>query len=760
MLVIVLLILAWVIIIKRADDDNARTVQDALTNHANIAHAVTNHTAQLIERLRFYSQILAANPANASIQNMVKSALVQDQSFLRIMHFDSHGDCTFSTGRKPEPWLLEAARAFASRPAQGNTEEFTIGQVPPLQFAHVWNLPIILRPIILGKASASFTLALVDLGYFSKRFADMNLGKTGEIVLAANDGRELLRMHRGHLDTTESITDSKPFRQAFAQDSGWLAEQTPSGHERLYAFQRIPSSPLAVLISRTRDDVLKSNQATHRSYWAAALLLSLLMLTLTFLWMSASRRRQILIHKLTLAQENNLRLINQIGSEKEVAYRLATHDKLTGLPNRMLFGDLAQRYIGRAKRVRGRFAVLFIDLDRFKPINDTHGHKAGDLLLFQVAQRLQECMRATDVVARFGGDEFVALVADIRDSQDVENIANKIIKRLCQPYLDIVDSELTISPSIGIAFYPADSEFIDALLRQADAAMYQAKEKGRATFAFADPELNRRIELRNRIEAALPGALGKHEFYLHYQPKVSLLDFSITGLEALARWQHPQLGEIAPGDFIPVAEECGAIITLGEYLIEAVCEQLEKWLCAGVPLVPVAINISPFQLQSPQLYDFVAKTLRRYGIAAHYLEIEITESGLIEAPELIDLLNRLNALGIRLAIDDFGTGYSGLSHLRALPVHYLKIDRSFINDIRNDSNDAAIVSNTISLAHNLNLLTIAEGVETQEQVTHLRAARCDQAQGLYFSPPCPASAIELLLAHKKIKTRMIEGSDQ
>jgi diguanylate cyclase (GGDEF)-like protein len=758
MLVVVLLSLAWVLIIKRAEDDNARVVQDALTNHANIAHAVTNHSAQLLERLRFYSQMLVRNPANASIQHMVQSALVQDQSFLRIMQFDRRGDCIFSTGRKPEPWLREAATEFAARPRLGQAEQFTVGRVPPLQFAHVWNLPIFLRPALPGQTSSGFTVALVDLGYFSKRFADMDLGKSGEIVLAASDGRELLRIHRGQLDTSESITDSRPFRQAFAEERGWLSEQGADGHERLYAFQRIAASPLAVLVSRARDDVLKTNQAIHRSYWAAALFLSLLMLILTFLWMSASRRRQELIHKLTLAQENNLRLINQIGSEKEVAYRLATHDKLTGLPNRMLFGDLAQRFIGRAKRLRGRFAVLFIDLDHFKPINDTHGHKAGDQLLFQVALRLQECMRTSDVVARFGGDEFVALVADLRDSRDIERIAGKIIARLGQPYLDIVAGALTVSPSIGIAFYPEDSEHIDVLLREADAAMYQAKERGRATYAFADPALNRRIEQRQRIAAALPAALAQHEFHLDYQPRVSLRDFSITGLEALARWRQPQLGEIEAGDFIPVAEECGAILALGDYLIEAVCEQLEQWLCAGVPLVPVAIKLSPLQLQSPHLHDFIVRTLRRYGIAAHYLEFEIAESALIETPELIERLSRLSALGLRLAIAGFGSAHSGPGHLRALPAHYLKIDRALINEIRNDSSDTAIVSNTISLAHNLNLQTIAEGVETPEQVAHLRAARCDQAQGFYFSPPCPGAAIGRLLSHKKIKTHMNEGA--
>ncbi len=269
---------------------------------------------------------------------------------------------------------------------------------------------------------------------------------------------------------------------------------------------------------------------------------------------------------------------------------------------------------------------------------------------------------------------------------------------------------------------------------------------------------NRRLDLSNQIEAALPAALSNREIQVHYQPKVSLRDFTITGLEALARWNHPQLGAISPGDFIPVAEDCGAIVELGEYIIAAVCQQLEEWSRAGVPLVPVAVNVSSRQLRSPNLYDFIANTLRYWGVAPNLLQIEITETGLINADDgFVGVLHRLDALGIHIAIDDFGTGYSGLSHLRALPVRYLKIDRCFIKDIRNDTNDATIVSNTISLSHSLKLLTIAEGVETLEQVAHLKAARCDQAQGYFFSRPCAATAVEKLLVLKQIHVTMGQG---
>ena len=754
LLVILLLAASWFAVLKRGDDDDARAIRDAQINHGNVAYAVANHTEQMLGRLSFYGQTLAGNTPYASATALVRSAAMRDRAFLRLMHFDAAGRLLFSSGRKPEPWLLERAAEFAVARNPGKDEEIVIGQVAPNEFAQAWSLPIFYRPPFATGQRGGFVVALADIGNFPRSFEEIDLGKSGEIILVADDGRELLHMHEGRLDAVDSLVGSERFRLAFELKAGSVSELVRNAYQRLYAFRRIASTPLAVLVSRSHYEVLQENRAAQRGYWGVQLLLTVLTLLLTSLWMIVARRRRQLISHLSRTQANNARLIEEIGDEKEAAYRLATHDKLTGLPNRMLFAEVANRYVGRAQRQRGRFAVMFVDLDRFKPINDTYGHKAGDQVLIEIARRLQDCMRQADVVSRYGGDEFVALVSDLRAGQDASGIAEKIIESLSQPLVGIVDTDLKVTPSIGISFYPDDADSIDSLVRQADAAMYQAKGSGRATYAFADPALNRQNRLVNQIEAALPAALANREIRVHYQPKVSLTDFRITGLEALARWTHPQLGAVSPADFIPVAEECGAIVELGEYVIAEVCQQLEAWSRAGVALVPVAVNVSANQLRSPQLYDFIVGTLERYGVSPNFIEIEITETGLIDSTGFIDTLSRLDDLGIRLAIDDFGTGYSGLSHLRTLPVTYLKIDRSFIKDIRNDCNDAAIVSNTISLSHKLNLLTIAEGVETRDQVSHLKAARCDQAQGYFFSAPCDAAAVELLLEQKHIYGEM------
>lgn len=750
-LVVVLLLSAiWAGLFKRAADDDERVIGEAFSNQANVAHSMANHTDQLLIRLRFYAQVLSGTgSADDAARATIVEAVRLDRSLLRVMYFRDDGQLVFSTGRGPEPWLLNLSQTYAVRLKQGSAADIEIGRVPEAEYAQAWRLPIILRGRPDG-ARSGFVLALVDLVFFSRRFEDVRLGRSGEIVLAAQDGRELFRLREGRLEPVGSIGGSARFARAFDPPDDQMVERVGE-HDRLYATRHIPDSPLAVLVSRTRDDVLREIRAVQRGYFGSAILLTLVMAAVFVLWWSSANRRRDLIRKLSLAQERNLRLIEEIGKEKEAAYRMATYDVLTGLPNRMLFADLGNRYISRASRLRGRFAVLFIDLDRFKPINDTWGHKAGDQLLIDVARRLQDCMRQTDVVSRYGGDEFVALIADLHATHDAGAVAEKIIASLSAPFAGIVDVELRVTPSVGIACYPDDSTVIDTLVRRADAAMYEAKERGRATYAFADPALNRRIDRFNEIEVELPRAIAGGEIVVHYQPKVSLADYRITGLEALARWTHPRMGAVSPADFIPVAENCGAIVALGEQVIRTVCRQLEAWRAGGLPLVPVAVNVSARQLRAPEFFDQVLANLERCGIEPGLLEIEITETGLVDAQAgSNDVLGRFARLGIRLAIDDFGTGYSGLSRLRALPVSALKIDRSFVKDIRNATNDAAIVSNTISLSHNLHLTVIAEGVETLEQVAHLKAARCDEAQGFLFSPALRPEEIEPLLRRRQL----------
>ena len=430
---------------------------------------------------------------------------------------------------------------------------------------------------------------------------------------------------------------------------------------------------------------------------------------------------------------------------EEAIQHLAHHDTLTGLDNRFSLGIRLQQAIATTRRQDRRLAVLFLDLDRFKTINDSLGHHVGDALLVEVAKRLRESVRETDVVARLGGDEFVVVLPGLHDENDAAHSAGKILDALSAPY-PIGDNTLHTTPSIGISLFPDDGDNTSALMRNADTAMYHAKALGRANFQFYAEELNRAALERIELERKLRKALEQDQFELWYQPQFSAADGALTGVEALIRWRHPVDGLISPARFIPLAEETGLIVELGNWVLHTACQQTRQWREQGLPAIRMSINLSTRQLRSAQLGDKVAAALAASGLPARLLELEITESAVMERPqEAVGVLIGLKTLGVSIAIDDFGTGYSSLSYLKLFPLDHLKIDRSFVSDIEHDPNDAAIVTAAVSLAHNLGLSVIAEGVETAVQLTRLRELGCDEMQGYYFSPPVPAAdAAELL----------------
>lgn len=445
-------------------------------------------------------------------------------------------------------------------------------------------------------------------------------------------------------------------------------------------------------------------------------------------------RRQQLRDSVHLLKERDKSLANANLELK----RQATHDALTGIANRVLFVER----LSHAVHDRQPFAVCVFDLDRFKIINDSLGHGAGDALLKHVTERLLSIVRSTDSVARAGGDEFLLLLRNLSSVQEIEALIARWMLSLSQPY-QLTGLELHVSPSIGIARYPNDGTGAEELLARADEAMYFAKRSGRKTFRFFDASVMGFSRERLEIEAELRGALSQGELSLHYQPKIDIATGEMRSVEALIRWQHPTRGPILPGEFIPIAEESGLILEIGEWVIREACRQARAWQQRQMPFLRVAVNVSPLQFRQANFVKKIHSALQEHALDATYLEIELTEATLMSNAETsVALLEELSELGVVVAIDDFGTGYSCMSYLQRFPIDKLKIDRSFISDVASNAGDASIVRAIISLAHGLRLKVIAEGVESEEQLGILRRMGCDQYQGFYRSAAVPAADIE------------------
>ena len=439
-------------------------------------------------------------------------------------------------------------------------------------------------------------------------------------------------------------------------------------------------------------------------------------------------------------------------AERQIEF-LAYRDVLTGLPNRLLLRDRFEQATAYAERSGTKVALMFLDLDNFKTVNDSLGHAVGDGMLKEIAERLSHCVRDTDTISRQGGDEFLLVLPDLRGNDAITPVLTKIRDRLHQPLM-VDGHELTTSASIGIALYPDDGHDFDALLQKADTAMYQAKSAGRNHYRFFDAQMNVEAIEHLNLKNGLRHALDRQEFLLHYQPQTDLRSGRVIGVEALLRWQHPEQGMISPARFIPVAEDSGLIVPIGEWVLQEACRQAMVWRQAGLPELTMAVNLSAVQFRRGDVEHSVMQALRASGLDPRWLELELTESILIKNPEQVfGTVKRLKQQGIKLSIDDFGTGYSSLSYLKRFDVDKLKIDQSFVRDLATDPDDAAIIRAIIQMAHSLDLRTIAEGVEDADTLASLRRFDCDEAQGYFFGRPMPANDLTNLLQGRR-------GADQ
>lgn len=597
---------------------------------------------------------------------------------------------------------------------------------------------------------AGTAIIAVDSAFFVAGYETAKMGARGMLGLVGTDGLIRVRRTGDQIAAGEQVDYQRLVPNPDAPETEVrLVTSTIDGVERYAAARQLYDFPLAVFVALSREEQLAATEARVSTYrWRTGAANALLLLILALLWRMS--------HKLAVSRHHEVEV--QVAHARQVEY-LAYHDHLTGLPNRSLFSKLLAQSIAQAQRYHRQLGVLFLDLDHFKQINDTLGHDAGDELLREVGARLKSCLRDSDTVARLGGDEFVVVLPEIADQTYTITVARKMIAAVARPYL-LDGKEFRVTASLGIATYPDSGLDEQTLTKNADTAMYKAKEEGKNNFQLYSKELQSESLDRLSLESSLRHALDLDQFKLYYQAKRDVSTGAVTGMEALLRWQHPDLGLIAPMRFLPIAEEIGLIIPIGKWALQTVCEQNARWQQQGYAQVCIAVNLTAKQFFEPSLADDIAAILQGTGVAASLLELEINEAVLMrDGPLALTVLNRLKAVGVRIAIDNFGVGYSSLAILKQLPLDAIKIDRAYIRDLSGTKDDKILAQAIVAMGRSLGLTVVAQGVESEAQMVFLREHACDEVQGFYFNDPVPAEEFTALLTLQSTLDTGAPGDD-
>jgi diguanylate cyclase (GGDEF)-like protein len=749
---LVLLAATWSVTWHWLDKERALLDKHSRAHQESLAIIISENFNQVLDRARFFSlaasEWFEGNQGDAA--KRLSAMLSENRVFLRIALYDHSSRQVYASSPDTDSRLLtQALLDQLANPVAAASFQL-VPWVNPVDRA--WQVQLLLPVSGREGDSRGVLLVVLDLGYFLGLYREVDIGRTGAIQLLQTSGREVARARLGGLEYTEGIWQTSLVVPGNAKPGSLIADFFDDGHSYLASYKKLAKYPFLVVVSRDLSELQAEYGVSRtRSQWFLWLFSAFILLA-TFLVARSLRGREKLFDALKNADLENRALILELEDQRYEALQMASHDTLTGLPNRRLFLEMSQSHLSRAKRSHKHYGLMYVDLDRFKNINDTLGHHVGDLLLQTVATRLQSALRESDVIARMGGDEFTVLLNELDSLDDIAKVAGKIIELIGRPCINLDGHDIQVSPSIGIAVFPRDGHNVETLCQHADAAMYQSKRAGRGRYTFYDPVLNSVSDRQFSLEQRLPMAIADGELVLHYQPKVRLSDFKIVGLEALVRWHHPEYGLIYPGEFVPMAELTGLDVALGDWVARSACLQLAKWQAAGLNLVPVAINVTARQLHDLNFPQRIANKLATCGITAEWLEVEVIESSLMQSIELATkVLSDLERIGIRIALDDFGNGYSSLTYIRTLPIHTIKIDRSFINDIRNSPQDATIVDSIVTMAHKLEMQVVAEGVELSDQLLHLKSINCDQVQGYFLSRPVDADAAGKLI-HQSILT--------
>ncbi len=746
-----MLAVAWWYGLQRLNTERLLILGNAQAQQQNLATIIAENLAQIIDRGRLMALASAEVQERRGLDLNSAMSLVRtaDKVYLRIALYDRQVRPLFAS--TPGRLGAEGETALHALTAAGMADAEVIVLPDGKRSEQSWQIPLYFPLRDEAGRSNGGLLAILDLGYFLGLYQRIEIGRSGMIHVISRAGEELIEARREGM-TLKSQARPPSALPANEETAGSVAGRLfDDGGYYLASYQPLKRYPFTVAVSRSQDDILSEHQ-TNRQRFFTILWLCTAAIIFASWWIAFSLRQQAqLLSALEQADGENRQLIRRLEEEKRRAFELAAHDSLTGLPNRRMFHELVNSHLNHAKRSRKHYALMYLDLDRFKAINDSLGHHVGDLLLQEVAARLQLSLRESDVIARLGGDEFAILVTRLESAGDCSAIADKLIQSIGQP-LTLDGNHVSTSPSIGIAIYPRDGSDIGTLCRHADAAMYQSKQAGRSRFTYYDPSLNQGNHRTQHLEHALPRAVTNGELTLHFQPRVCLENYGIVGVEALARWRHPEFGLIYPGEFLPLADKSNYLPLLEYWVIAAGCRQIVEWRSNGLVVPPLAINLSPRLLNTNDLPRQLNAALSQYGLHPGDIEIEIAESTVLKLQDgsADAALAMLATQGFRLTLDNAGHGISNLHHLRTLPLHAIKISPALVGNLRNSTDDDAIVASIITLAHNMKLRVIAEHVEMLDQLVHLKTAGCDEAQGYLLSRPVAAEEAGRLLRERTL----------
>jgi diguanylate cyclase (GGDEF)-like protein len=735
-LTVLLLSLSWATVFNLIGVERRNAETAAAAASVELLHTYRSEVVRTLreidQTLRVVKYVYETRGSAAGLSELQARALLPPNLIFIVRVVNRNGDIVAST--RPDQPLPSADRGYLSILRRSDT--LWVDEPRSNPASNDWTLQFGRSLVSVDGEFAGAVLLEVDASYFVSGYDAALLGNNGVLAVLGTDGVFRAKRTGGKMQAGDRVNYSTVVPAGNDADpTASVSSNIWDGVRRYTTVQQLYEFPLAVVVGLSEEERLATVRSNGRSYLWQVSIGSVVMICLTVLlgrlsWQLALSR----------VRESDAKVMHA----QRVEY-LVYHDGLTGLPNRSLFNKLLSQAVAQAQRHGRQLAVAFIDLDRFKQINDTLGHEAGDELLKEAATRLTASLRSSDIVARLGGDEFVVLLTDLQLERYAATVAQKIITAIAAPFV-LLGHEFRVTASIGISTYPRDGSDEQTLSKNADIAMYQAKEDGKNNYQFYSPKLNANSLERLTFESSLRHALERREFQLHYQPKRDMTSGRITGVEALLRWQHPDLGTVAPMRFIPLAEETGLIVPIGKWVLHTACEQNVAWQKQGLPRLSIAINLTARQFDDESLLSDIAAALEATGMEAALLEIEIHESLLIrDVGRALRILSALKALGVRIAIDDFGTGYSSLSTLHRFPLDTVKIDRSFIRNVAAQTDNSELTEAIIAMGKNLSLTVVAQGVETKEQADFLRQHACDELQGFYFNKPMPAAEFTTLL---------------